>query len=45
MGGERERAAMKASPGDSTWTQTMPLFVAVRESGKLRDLYHYRTVV
>ena len=39
--GWRERAAMKARPGDSTWTQTMPLFVAVNESGKLGDLYHY----
>ena len=37
----RERAGMKARPGDSTWTQTMALFVAVNESGKLRDLYHY----
>ncbi len=38
--GWRERAGMKARPGDSTWTQTMPLFVAVNESGKPRDLYH-----
>ena len=37
MGGGRERAEMKARPGDSTWSQTMALFVAVSESGKLRD--------
>ena len=47
MGGERERerAVMKARPGDSPWRQTMALFVAVNESGKLRGEIISLTIV
>ena len=42
---ERERAVMKARPGDSPWRQTMALFVAVNESGKLRGEIISLTIV